>query len=140
LAGGSTFAYEMDNAAAATAAGDLTAVNGNLTLSLLTHANLSLTELGAESWAAGDKLTLICYSGGWNGGLFNYQGETLADDSTLSFSGTSWLFNYNDSGAGTNYADPLTGSTFVTLTAIPEPATALLGGLGLLALLRRRAT
>jgi hypothetical protein len=50
-----------------------------------------------------------------------------------------WAFNYNDTVAGTNYTGDLTGSSFVTMTAIPEPnAAALVGGFGVLALLRRR--
>jgi hypothetical protein len=50
-----------------------------------------------------------------------------------------WRFNYNDTAAGTNYTGDLTGSSFVTMTAIPEPnAAALVGGLGMLTLLRRR--
>jgi hypothetical protein len=49
------------------------------------------------------------------------------------------LFNYNDTAAGTNYTGDLTGSSYVTMTAIPEPnVAALVGGLGMLALLRRR--
>jgi fibronectin-binding autotransporter adhesin len=133
----STFAYEIDNDAAANVAGDLTAVTGNLTIDLGNTVNLTLGELGSGLWVIGEKLTLISYSGTWNGGLFNY-GGTLADDSTLTFSGMEWLFNYNDTAAGTNYTGDLTGSRFVTMTAIPEPSAALLGGLGLLALLRRR--
>jgi autotransporter-associated beta strand protein len=138
LEAGSTFAYEINNDAAAGLAGDLTAVTGNLTLDLGNLSLLTVGELGAGSWSIGEKLTLISYSGAWNGGLFNY-GSTLADDSTINFSGMDWLFNYNDTAAGTNYTGDLTGSRFVTMTAIPEPnAAALLGGLGMLALLRRR--
>jgi fibronectin-binding autotransporter adhesin len=139
LGGGSTFAYEIDKDAAAGVAGDLTAVTGNLTLDVSNLAILTLTELGtAGSWTAGDKLTLISYSGTWNGGLFDY-GGTLADDSTINFSGMDWTFNYNDTAAGTNYTGDLTGSSYVTMTAIPEPnVAALLGGLSVLALLRRR--
>ena len=133
----STFAYELNKDAAATAAGDLTAVTGNLTFDLTNAAILTLTELGVGSWAGGEKLTLISYSGTWNGGLFNY-GGTLADDSTFTFSGISWMFNYNDTTAGSNFAGDLTGTTYVTMTAVPEPRAALLGGLGLLMLLRRR--
>jgi fibronectin-binding autotransporter adhesin len=134
----STFAYEINNDAAAIVAGDLTAVTGNLTLDLGNTAILTLTDLGSGSWSAGEKLTLISYSGTWNGGLFNY-GGTLADDSTINFSGMQWMFNYNDGAAGTNYTGDLTGSNFVTMTAVPEPnVVALLGGLGTLLLLRRR--
>lgn len=134
----STYAYEMNKDAAASVAGDLTAVTGDLTLDLTNAAVLSLTELGTGSWSAGEKLTLISYSGAWNGGLFNY-GGTLADDSTFTFSGMSWLFNYNDTVAGTNYVGDLTGTSYVTMTAVPEPnVAALLGGIGVIALLRRR--
>jgi autotransporter-associated beta strand protein len=135
----STFAYEINNDAAAGVAGDLTAVTGNLTLDLGNLSILTLGELGAGSWSIGEKLTLISYSGAWNGGLFSYSSSTLADDSNINFSGMEWSFNYNDAAAGTNYTGDLTGTSYVTMTAIPEPNTAaLVGGLGMLALLRRR--
>jgi autotransporter-associated beta strand protein len=134
----SIFAYEINNDAAAGVAGDLTAVTGDLTLDLGNAALLTLGELGVGSWSIGEKLTLISYSGTWNGGLFSY-GSTLADDSTITFSGMGWSFNYNDTSAGTNYTSDLTGSSYVTMTAIPEPnVAALLGGLGILSLLGRR--
>ena len=133
-----TFAQEINNDAAATVAGDLTAVTGNLTLDLANTAILTLTELGSGSWSANEKLTLISYSGTWNGGLFNY-GGTLADDSTINFSGATWQFNYNDTVAGSNYTSDLTGTNFVTMTVVPEPnVAALFGSFGILALLRRR--
>ncbi|MDH4445967.1 MAG: autotransporter-associated beta strand repeat-containing protein [Akkermansiaceae bacterium] len=139
LLAGSTFAYELNNDAAAGVAGDLTAVTGSLTFDVGNTVLLTLTELGTGSWSNGDKLTLLSYSGAWNGGLFNYASSTLADDSTFTFSSMEWAFNYNDAVAGTNYTGDLTGSSFVTMTAIPEPnAAALVGGLGALALLRRR--
>jgi hypothetical protein len=135
----STFAYEINNDAAAIVAGDLTAVTGNLTLDLGNTAILTLTDLGSGSWSAGEKLTLISYSGVWNNGLFNYASSTLANGSTFTFSGMEWAFNYNDTVAGTNYTGDLTGSNFVTMTAVPEPnVAALLGGLAAFALLRRR--
>ena len=138
LEAGSTFAYEIDKDAAAGVAGDLTAVTGNLTLDLGNLGNLTLGELGGGTWTIGEKLTLISYNGTWNGGLFNY-GGTLADDSTFMLSGMEWLFNYDDTAAGTNYTGDLTGSSFVTMTAVPEPnVAALIGGMGVLALLRRR--
>jgi hypothetical protein len=135
----STFAYEINNDAAAIVAGDLTAVTGNLTLDLGNTAILTLTDLGSGSWSAGEKLTLISYSGVWNNGLFNYASSTLANGSTFTFSGMEWAFNYNDTVSGTNYTGDLTGSNFVTMTAVPEPnVAALLGGLAAFALLRRR--
>jgi autotransporter-associated beta strand protein len=139
LEAGSTFAYEINNDAAAGVAGDLTAVTGSLTLDSGNLSLLTLAELGTGSWSIGDKLTLISYSGAWNGGLFSYSSSTLADDSNINFSGMEWSFNYNDAAAGTNYTGDLTGTSYVTMTAIPEPNTAaLVGGLGMLALLRRR--
>lgn len=132
----STFAYEMNKDASATVAGDLTAVTG--TLDIASGAILTLSELGSGVWAEDEKLTLISYSGAWDNGLFTYLGSPLADDSTISFSGIDWIFNYNDTVAGSNYTGDLTSPGFVTMTAIPEPGAALLGSLGLLALLRRR--
>jgi autotransporter-associated beta strand protein len=133
-----TFAYEINNDAEAGLAGDLTAVTGGLDLDLGNLANLTLGELGGGSWSANEKLTLISYTGAWNGGLFRYNGSTLANNSTFSFSGTDWRFQYDDSLAGDNFTDDLTGTSFVTMTAVPEPRAALLASLGLLALLRRR--
>ena len=133
----STFAYEMNNDASTTAAGDLTNANGGLTLDPGNAAILSLTELGIGSWDIGEKITLISYTGAWNGGLFNY-GGTLADNSNILFSGMEWFFNYDDTSAGSNFTEDLSGSKFVTMTAIPEPSITTLGGLASLALLRRR--
>ena len=139
LLANSTFAYEINNEVAAGAAGDLTAVTGNLTLDLANAAILTLTELGSDSWTLGEKLTLISYSGSWNGGLFNYGGNTLADDSSFTFSGSTWSFNYNDNLAGDNFTSDLTSGSFVTMTVIPEPNfAALIGGFGVLLILRRR--
>lgn len=138
LNGGSTFAYKMDNDAASTVAGDLTAVTGGLNFDLGTAAILTLADSGTGSWTAGEKLTLASYTGSWNGGLLKYLGSTIADDSIINFSGIDWIFNYNDTTAGTNFTSDLTGSNFVTMTAVPETRAALLGALGLLMLLRRR--
>jgi autotransporter-associated beta strand protein len=139
LLANSTLAYEIDNDALPGVAGDLTAVTGNLTLDSGNLTNLTLTELGLGSWTVGEKLTLISYSGTWNGGLFNYSSSTLADDSTFAFSGSQWSFNYDDTAAGDNYTGDLTGLNFVTMTVIPEPnVAALVGALGFILLLRRR--
>ncbi len=144
---GSNFEYELDKDLAAGVAGDLTAVTGNL--SLTGTVTLNLLETGTGSWELGtslgdhfgitpaDKLTLISYNGTWNGGLFTYLGNVLLDDSYFMLNGQQWFLNYNDTDAGTNFTGDLVGTNFVTMT-VPEPGAALLGGLGLLALQRRR--
>lgn len=135
---GSTFAYEASNNSATGA--DLLGVNGALTL---TGVNLSfdlatIAALSNASWTEGNKLTLISYDGtaitsGFNG---------YANDTNYNFGANVWTFKYNDTGVtGGNFGSDLIGSNFVTLTAftvIPEPSTALLSALGVLALFRRR--
>ncbi|MFD0893832.1 autotransporter-associated beta strand repeat-containing protein [Luteolibacter ambystomatis] len=129
LNSGSTLAYELNSTALG---GDLLVVNGALTLNGL--ASLSLTELAAGTLTIGNKLTLINYSGTWNGGTFS----GLADDSTFTLGANQWQINYNDVTGGSNFGGEQTGPGFVTLTVVPEPSCAVLGGLGLLYLLRRR--
>ncbi len=135
LQAGSIFSYEANKDAIPSEAGDLTFATGNLDITAT--AVLSLTELGSGSWSMGEKLTLASYTGTWNGGFFTLDGNTLADDTDFNFGGVSWTFNYNDTIEGTNYTADSNG-TYVTMTVVPEPNVALLGGLGVLALLRRR--
>jgi autotransporter-associated beta strand protein len=137
---GSTYAYELNTLGLN---GDLTYSSG--TLSIATGTILTLTDLSASTALAnGSKLTLISSVGAWNGGLFSYDAGaglvTLSDDSDITLGANVWRFNYNDTSAGSNFISDTTGATnFDTLTAIPEPnVAALLGGLGVLALLRRR--
>ncbi len=131
---GATFAYELDSS---TLNGDLLDSSG--TLDIASGATLTLSELASGTSNIGDKLTLISYTGAWNNGLFKYLGGTLEDDSVITIGTNQWRFNYNDLTGGTNFIDDQVGaSSFVTMTVIPEPSAALLGGLGLLALLRRR--
>ena len=140
LLANAVFAYEMDKNATLSVAGDLMAVTGDLTLATDNSSILSLIELGGPTgeWTIGEKLTLLSYSGVWNGGLFEYDGNTLANNATITFSGMDWLFQYDDTAAGGNFTTDLTGASFVTMTAIPEPSLTLMGGLGALVLLRRR--
>jgi fibronectin-binding autotransporter adhesin len=125
---GSTFLYELNTN---TPAGDLLDANGNLSFD--GTVNLSLIDLGSNSLLApGSKFTLISYFGTWDGDTFN----GYADDSTFNLLGNQWYINYDDLSAGSINGGAFTNA--VTLTVIPEPAAALLGSLGLLALLRRR--
>jgi autotransporter-associated beta strand protein len=139
LEANSTFAYEANKDAQPNLAGDLISISGNLNIHL---AQLNLTELGTtSSWTTSlpSKLTLMSYSGTWNGGLLSYLGSPVADGSLVSFSGVDWRFDYNDSLPGTNFVADTTGANaYVTMTAVPEPSAALFTGLGGLALLRRR--
>jgi autotransporter-associated beta strand protein len=128
-------------------------VNGNLTLSLgstfdcevfsgsvladsmdingvlsLNDTALSLTNLG--TYVANEKFTLFAYEsliGTFDG---------LADDTTFTAAGGEWLINYNDTTGGLNTA--AVGTSYITLTAVPEPSALLIGALGLFGLLRRR--
>lgn len=128
LNSGSTYAYQYTGGGTAA---DLVDVNGVLTIN--TGAILTLQDLGA--YTIGDKFTLFAYES-LTGSFGAY-----ADDQTYTFNGGDWLFDYNDTAAGVN-GGTITGnagSGFVTITAIPEPNAAMLvGGLGMLALLRRR--
>ncbi len=53
----------MDKDAALSISGDLTTMSGNLTFDLSNAAILTLNDLGSGSWTAGDKLTLLSYTG-----------------------------------------------------------------------------
>jgi hypothetical protein len=131
---GSTFAYEaIDNTATGA---DLMVVNGALSLTGVT-LDLSAADLGLNTWLAGDKITLFSYTGtAITSGFTGY-----ADDTTYTggiFGLNQWVFNYDDGTAGANFSGEATGTSFVTFTVVPEPRAALLGGLGILVLLRRR--
>lgn len=128
---GSTFVFEATGNGASGA--DLMTVNGALSL---TDVSLDLigADLGLNIWNLGDKITLISYTGtGLTAGFTGYD-----DNTTYTFGGNQWLFDYNDAMAGGNFNSQATGTSFVTLTAVPEPSAAFLGGLGMMMLLRRR--
>lgn len=143
FATGSTYAYEFQTnlvGGSPNTSADLTFSSGTLDIasgSFLTLADLSTS----TALTLGTKLTLISYFGGWTSDeLFTYNAATLADGGTFTLGANTWEFNYNDSIDGINYTGNYGSSThFVTMTVIPEPnVAALLGGLGALALLRRR--
>lgn len=132
LGAGSTYTYELVGSSTVGGAytantADLGNITGNLTITA--GSILDLVQLG--TYTANDKFTLFSYTGTETG---TFTG--LADDSKFTAGGGEWLINYNDTLAGANGG---TGTSFVTVTAVPEPdAATLVGGLGVLALLRRR--
>lgn len=123
LGSSSTYLYELVGGGSSA---DLGLVAGDLTIQA--GAILNLVQLG--TYTLGDKFTLFSYSGTRSG---TFAG--LADDSTFTAGGGDWIINYDDTAAGFNGGSH---ANFVTVTAVPEPAAALLGGVGILALLRRR--
>ncbi|MEY3896141.1 MAG: hypothetical protein RLZZ214_1661 [Verrucomicrobiota bacterium] len=123
LNSGSLFEYEYQGGGSSA---DLVDVNGTLTIN--SGALISLTDL-FNSYNEGDKFTLFAYD--TLVGTF----DAYADDTAYTINGGEWLINYNDETAGLNGG---AGASYITMTAVPEPAAALIGGLGLLALLRRR--
>lgn len=139
MGSGSIFEYEIADGSSTGA--DLVAVNGTISLSGVTLqlGTATLNALASGSWVGGEKLTLMSYldpGSGITSGFTDY-----ADDQSYAFGANEWVFNYNDTVAGVNFASDATADSqncFVTLTLVPEPGSILLGGLGALGLLRRR--
>jgi len=142
---GSTFAYEMNSSAVPSIAGDFQKVFGNLALS--GTVNLTLADLAGSpvAFAPATTLSLINYTGTWNGGFFTYDGNVLSDNGVFTAGLNTWQIHYGATSGGLNFAGEydLTGdSRFINLTAIPEPgawlAVACLMGSGLCLHSRRR--
>ena len=132
LAAGSIFQVEIDSASSY----DQIGITGNLNLT--SGAKLDLVDLGSPDLIAlYSRLTIMDYSGTWNSGLFTLGTEELSDSETFAWQSKTWRINYDDT-LGVGETSLSSGGTAVTLTVVPEPRAALLGGLGLLALLRRR--
>jgi autotransporter-associated beta strand protein len=144
LNGGSTFMYEMNSTANAYAA-DLQKVTGDLTLSLTGTVGLTLTdEAGTPTaFAQNTVLSLINYSGAWNGGYFTYGANQLTDGEVFISGLNTWQIRYGATTGGLNFASEATLPKFVNLTAVPEPgslfAIGCLVGSGVLLRSRRRA-
>jgi autotransporter-associated beta strand protein len=118
LAGGSIFEWEF-NSDKVTA--DLLNLDGDLNLDPLGGVSLDLTDLAdpVRALAYGTRLTMISYSGDWNGGIF----DGYANNSKF-FSGLNeWKIRYDDLLPELN---GVSFANFVTLTIVPEPTSLVL--------------
>ncbi len=110
-------------------------VGGNLDFTNLTTLNLSFIAAGSNVlWA--DTFLDACQS--WT--LYDVAGTT-SNFGNLSLNTVNWLDSGSNLFSTTGGSFSLTQSgqdVILNFTIVPEPSVALLGGLGLLALLRRR--
>ena len=131
FAAGATFEYEVDstNPLSLSTAADLLVVSGNLNLDTGNGTILTVADLaGSPNPFVNDTtiFALINYSGAWNGGLFTYGGTVLADGSRFAVGSQQWEIDYNltsSSGLDNFTGDYLPASSFVAITAVPEPTT-----------------
>jgi fibronectin-binding autotransporter adhesin len=134
FASGATFEYEVDssNLSALGTAADLLVVNGDLNIG--TGTLLTLTDLASSPNPFVEDTTifaLINYLGSWNNGLFTYGTNVLTDGERFMVGAQQWEIDYNASAGGLNFTgDYLPSSSFVTITAVPEPSTVVLAALG----------
>jgi len=134
----SAFAYEVDSSALAAVSADLQLANGGLSLNGTVTLTLTNLALAPASFATGTTLSLVNYTGSWNGGYFTYAGSLLEDGDQFSFNGQLWEIDYNASSGGVNFSGEYTSGSFVNMIAVvPEPSTTALIGVGFAAVLFR---
>jgi autotransporter-associated beta strand protein len=122
---------------------DTIAINGTLDLSNLTTANLAINLWSLSSTGPDVNGIALNFSD-----ALNYSWVLAsATGGVTGFDATDFVINTTANNGTPGFSNSFTGGFAVAVsgnnlvlnyTAVPEPATALLGGLGLLALLRRR--
>ena len=124
---GSTLALELGGTSAGV---EYDRLNVTGTTTLAGVLNLAIT----GTYANNDLLFLLVNDGGdaISGAFSNY-----AEGANFTLGGQAWTLTYLANNTGLNTGS-FTGGNDVALMAVPEPGAALLGGLGLLCLLRRR--
>ncbi len=142
---GATFAYEVDSTTPGSlaSAADLLVVNGSL--SITPGTILTFTDLNGSpnAFPDGTVFALINYTDSWDNGLFTYSNTELADGDSFFVGAEEWRIDYNATSGGVNFTgDYQPSSSFVTVTAVPEPSTyvmlAIAGGIAAVAARRRR--
>ena len=80
--------------APATVVSDKLLLGGNL--DLIGNPTLDLVDVGADlALPLGTALTLVDYSGAWNGGTLKYDGTLVADDATFALGANAFRLDYN---------------------------------------------
>jgi fibronectin-binding autotransporter adhesin len=127
-----TLSLEL-NGTAAGSGYDQLAVNGTVTLG----GTLTATLGGGYDPVNGDLLFILDNNN--DGDFITTTFSDMADLSTITLGGQDWKISYNANYTGIGPSGgTLLGGNDIALMAVPEPTAALLGSLGLLALLRRR--
>ncbi|MCP5542613.1 MAG: autotransporter-associated beta strand repeat-containing protein [Akkermansiaceae bacterium] len=131
LLDGSTLVYEASNGDSNL--GDLLAIDGDFNLTGLVNLDLSGADLSDSGWALGSKLSIASYTGSWNNGTFS----GFSNASTHTFGVNEWEIRYDDTNPGSNFTGEQAGS-YVTLTLVPEPTSAVFALISITGLLLRR--
>jgi len=106
---------------------------GDLTLTGTVGLVLDDLAASAGTFAEGTILSLINYSGSWNGGCFTFGGAAVTDNSLFSVGDQQWRIDYDAPLGGLNHTgDFLPDSRFVNVVAVPEPSAGVLLAIGLL--------
>lgn len=121
---GSTLSLDLNGNVAGTQY-DQMAVTGTVSLAGALTATLGYTPVNGD-------LLFILTNDGTDAVTGTFNG--LANDAIFNIGGQDFRISYIANSAG----QTMTGGNDVALQAVPEPAAAVLGGLGLIALLRRR--
>lgn len=127
LVDGSFFDYEIDSSAAVSVGADLLLVDGGFDLA--GTVALSLTDVAGTPAVVtpGTIFALVNYTGAWNTGTFSFGGTPLADGDTFTAGLNDWRIDYASGSGGVNFSADYTAGSFVTITAVPEPAIPLCG-------------
>ncbi|MEO0509011.1 MAG: autotransporter-associated beta strand repeat-containing protein [Verrucomicrobiota bacterium] len=131
---GSSFNFEFDSSAPAATFADVLVATRDLSLN--GSINLGLTDTAAASGplAVGTVVTLVNYNRNYNGGLFSYNGITLAEGDEFNAGLNRFQINYESTTFGDNFGDDQTSDTAVTLTAVVPENSAFAFLVGLIAL------
>lgn len=111
---GGTLAIEINSS---TLGRDTLAIIGSLILGGA-PVSLNVTDLGNSGLAGGTSLTLLTYTGTWDGGLFSVNGSPLLDEQAFTVGMNSFRMDYGDASTKS-----------FRIVAVPEARASVLLGL-----------